>query len=133
MSEFSIRTNHPCEILDITEQINERIPQEITCGICYIFCPHTTAGITVNENADPDVKHDVLAKLSSLIPQEELFYQHCEGNSAAHLKAILTGFSLALPIRNGRLSLGTWQGVYFCEYDGPRTRRIQLLFQRAEE
>lgn len=133
MPEFSIRTSRTCEIQDITAQINERIPREIACGVCHIFCPHTTAGITVNENADPDVKHDVLAKLSSLIPQNELCYQHCEGNSAAHLKAILTGFSLALPIRNGSLSLGTWQGVYFCEYDGPRTRKVQLLFQRAEE
>ena len=133
MPEFSIRTSRTCEIQYITELINERIPGEIVCGICHIFCPHTTAGITVNENADPDVKHDVLAKLSSLIPQDEPFYQHCEGNSAAHLKAILTGFSLTLPIRNGRLSLGTWQGVYFCEYDGPRTRHVQLLFQRAEE
>ena len=77
MPEFSIRTSRTCEIQDITERINERIPGEIVCGICHIFCPHTTAGITVNENADPDVKHDVLAKLSSLIPQDEPFYQHC--------------------------------------------------------
>lgn len=132
MPEFTIKTNRPCEIQDITEKISVLIPQEIECGICHVYCPHTTAGVTVNENADPDVKHDLLSKLSALIPQEEAYYQHCEGNSAAHLKAILTGFSLALPIRGGRLFLGTWQGVYFCEYDGPRTRKVQIYFQRAE-
>ena len=130
---FTLSTSRE-NLFNITSMVNDALcASKVKSGAAIIFCPHTTAGITINENADPDVKHDVLAKLSSLIPQDEPFYQHCEGNSAAHLKAILTGFSLTLPIRNGRLSLGTWQGVYFCEYDGPRTRKVQLLFQRAEE
>ena len=120
MAELFIQTHHSCELLDITEQINARIPA-------------TTAGLTVNENADPDVKHDLLVKLDHLIPHHEPFYQHCEGNSDAHLKAMLTGFSLAVPVVNGALRLGTWQGIYFCEYDGPRSRRVQLYFQTVEQ
>ena len=133
MAELFIQTHHSCELLDITEQINARIPETLVCGICHIYCPHTTAGLTVNENADPDVRHDLLVKLERLIPHHEPFYQHCEGNSDAHLKAMLTGFSLAVPVVNGALRLGTWQGVYFCEYDGPRSRRVQLYFQTAEQ
>lgn len=88
-------------------------------------------GLTVNENADPDVKHDLLAKLDALIPYHENYYRHGEGNSAAHLKSSLMGVSLTLPVVNGRLRLGVWQGVYFCEFDGPRTRRVELFFQDA--
>ncbi len=133
MAELLIQTHRSNELLDITAQINASIPKTLSCGICHIFCPHTTAGLTINENADPDVKHDLLAKLEHLIPHREPFYQHCEGNSDAHLKAMLTGFSLAVPVVNGALRLGTWQGVYFCEYDGPRTRRVQLYFQNAKQ
>ena len=133
MAEFTLKTSRRCEILDITENVNAWIPKTLECGICHIFCPHTTAGITVNENADPDVKHDILEKLAQLIPHSELFYQHCEENSDAHLKASLIGFSLALQVKHGKLFLGTWQGVYFCEFDGPRTRKVRLFFQPAEE
>ena len=133
MAEFNVVTHKDCEIIDITREINERVPAGLEYGICHIFCPHTTAGITVNENADPDVKRDMLAKLDELVPTREAYYRHYEGNSAAHLKAALLGFSLAVPIRNGRLLLGTWQGIYFCEFDGPRTRRVQLFFQMAQE
>ena len=132
MAEFFVKTNRRCEIIDITEAVNSVLPQSIPCGICHIYCPHTTAGITINENADPDVKHDVLQKLSALIPHDEAYYQHCEGNSDAHLKAILTGFCQTVPFRNGRLELGTWQGIYFCEYDGPRTRHVKVYFEPAE-
>ncbi len=118
---------------DLTEAINLRIPSGFHTGICIVYCPHTTAGLTVNENADPDVRQDLLQKLERLIPRAESFYRHGEGNSDAHLKASLMGFSLMLPVRNGRLRLGTWQGVYLCEFDGPRTRTVQLLFQKAEE
>ena len=128
MQEFTIVTRRDCELVDITAEINARIPKTLTRGLCHIFCPHTTAGLTINENADPDVRHDLLAKLATLIPAQEEFYQHVEGNSAAHLKAMLTGFSLTVPVRNGALHLGTWQRIYLCEYDGPRTRRIQLTF-----
>ena len=128
---LTISTNRRDELIDITSLINRAIPRDLQCGVCLIHCPHTTAGLTVNENADPDVKHDLLAKLDALIPAHEPYYQHGEGNSAAHLKSMLTGISLSLPVVNGRLELGTWQGVYFCEFDGPRTRHVELFFQDA--
>ena len=90
-----------------------------------------TAALTVNENADPDVQHDLLAKLDALVPQHESYYRHAEGNSAAHLKSSLMGFSVTVPVRNGRLHLGTWQGIYLCEFDGPRTRRVVVTFVEA--
>ena len=133
MAEISINSSRDCEFINITSQINAVIPPDMKCGICHIFCKHTTAGLTVNENADPDVKHDLLKKLDALIPKDERYYLHCEGNSAAHLKSSLMGISLALPIRNGRLDLGMWQGVYFCEFDGPRSRKVKVLFQTASE
>ncbi len=133
MAEIRIETSSLYEMVDITRKINAEIPSSLSCGICLVYCPHTTAGITVNENADPDVKHDMLEKLDRLIPQRESYYRHSEGNSAAHLKASLTGCSQTLPIRNGRLALGTWQGIYFCEFDGPRSRTVHLIFQKAED
>ena len=133
MAEISVETHRSNELIDITGKINSLIPADLQCGICHIFCKHTTAGLTINENADPDVKHDLLKKLDMLIPQHEIFYRHCEGNSAAHLKSSLFGVSLAVPVRNGRLQLGVWQGIYFCEFDGPRTRQVQVYFQTAVE
>ena len=132
MPDLHISSRRTCELADITNQIEALIPADMKCGICHIFCPHTTAGLTINENADPDVKHDVLKKLESLIPQQESYYQHCEGNSAAHLKSSLFGVSLAVPVLNGKLHLGVWQSVYFCEFDGPRSRKVHIYFQRAE-
>ena len=119
-----------CEMIDITDRINAVIPADIQCGMCLVFCKHTTAGLTINENADADVKHDLLRKLDELIPHNEHYYQHCEGNSAAHLKSSLMGVSLLIPIRNGRLVLGTWQGVYFCEFDGPRHRQVDVTIMQ---
>ena len=133
MAEIRIETNRSCQMINITNQINAVIPQDLQCGICHIFCTHTTAALTINENADPDVKHDLLTKLNSLIPVNESYYQHCEGNSAAHLKSSLLGVSLAVPVCNGKLALGIWQGVYFCEFDGPRSRRVQVRFIKAFE
>ena len=132
MKEITITTNRNCEIVDITALVGKELPSDIGEGICHVFCPHTTAGITINENYDPDVKHDLLAKLERLIPHTESFYLHEEGNSDAHLKALLTGFCQAVPFRNGHLELGTWQGIYFCEFDGPRTRKVRLYFQKTE-
>ena len=132
MPDLSIASRRDCELIDITQKINELVPQDMQYGMCHIFCTHTTAGLTINENADPDVKHDILKKLDSLLPQCESYYQHCEGNSAAHLKSSLFGVSLEVPVRNGKLWIGTWQGVYFCEFDGPRKRKVQILFQKAE-
>ena len=132
MKEIAVTTRSRCEIADITQQINAALPRHIAEGTCLVYCPHTTAAITVNENYDPDVKHDILAKLDRLIPHDESFYQHEEGNSDAHRKASLIGFSQVVPFRNGRLELGTWQGVYFCEFDGPRKRKVRLYFQKNE-
>lgn len=132
MAEISIITKERNELIDITALVAAQIPSSLESGVCFVFCGHTTAGLTVNENADPDVKHDLLKKLSSLCPEAEPYYQHEEGNSAAHLKASLMGFSLTLPVRGGRLELGTWQGIYLCEFDGPRTRNINIMWQRAD-
>ncbi|MBQ9335980.1 MAG: YjbQ family protein [Lentisphaeria bacterium] len=132
MKTVTIRTSRRCEIADITQQVAAQLPADIAEGICHVYCPHTTAAVTVNENYDPDVKHDLLEKLDRLIPKQESFYRHEEGNSDAHLKASLVGFSQMVPFRNGRLELGTWQGIYFCEFDGPRTRNVMLYFQKTE-
>ena len=132
MSELHIVSKRDCEMIDITSRINALVPPDMRCGICHIFCSHTTAGLTINENADPDVKFDLLTKLDQLIPKVEPWYQHCEGNSAAHLKSSLFGVSLAVPVCNGKLHLGTWQGVYFCEFDGPRNRQVEVYFQAAQ-
>jgi len=133
MKEITVKTRSRCEIVDITQQINAALPPRIAEGICLVYCPHTTAAITVNENYDPDVKHDILAKLEKLIPHDESYYLHEEGNSDAHLKASLIGFSQLVPFRGGQLDLGTWQGIYFCEFDGPRIRKVRLYFQKTED
>ena len=132
MKTITIRTTRRCEIVDITRLVAARLPADLAEGICHVYCPHTTAAVTVNENYDPDVKHDLLEKLDRLIPQRESYYQHEEGNSDAHLKSSLIGFSQMVPFRNGRLELGTWQGIYFCEFDGPRSRTVRLYFQKTE-
>jgi len=122
-----LTTHHRSEILDITPRISELVRATgIMDGLCVVYVPHTTAAVSINENADPDVKHDVTQKLSALIPEKESFYQHNEGNSDSHLKTILTGPSVTLIIDKGKLLLGTWQGIYFCEFDGPRTRTYHI-------
>ncbi len=120
----NIRTNSREEIIDITFLIKEEIEKHgIKNGNIVVFVPHTTAGVTINENADPDVKRDILTGLGSL-GFESLNFRHSEGNSPAHLKSSLVGSSVNLIIDDGRLVLGTWQGVYFCEFDGPRSRKL---------
>ena len=110
--------------LDITPQVREAVEKSgVTDGIVVVFCPHTTAGIMISENASPDVTSDVLFGMSKAFPDRPEFW-HAEGNSAAHLKASLTGSSVTIIVNKGALALGTWQGVYFCEYDGPRNRKI---------
>jgi len=109
---------------DVTEKIKEMVKESgIQNGLCVVYCPHTTAGITINENADPDVVLDLIFALEKTYPDRPEF-RHSEGNSAAHLKASVIGSSATLILQVGRLLLGTWQGVYFCEFDGPRTRRF---------
>ena len=125
----SIRTHQRNEMLDITSQVASSITKNgIENCIAVVFCPHTTAGITINENADPDVTHDILLTLDELLPQMRRGYRHAEGNSDAHVKSSLVGASETIIIENGQLKLGTWQGIYFCEFDGPRTRTVQLTF-----
>ena len=122
--EFSVQTKSRAEFLDITAQV-EKIVREskVSSGLAVVFVPHTTAAVTINENADPSVRHDILADLNRLVPFTGP-YQHAEGNSAAHIKSSLVGPSETLLIENGRLALGAWQGIYFCEFDGPRTRKV---------
>ena len=122
MQQFSLNT--PAEgFIDITGQVRKIVASgNVQNGLCQIFVPHTTAGVTINENADPDVVTDMLAALGKIVP--DLHYRHSEGNSPAHVKSSLVGCSITDPISDGRLCLGTWQGIYFCEFDGPRTRKV---------
>jgi secondary thiamine-phosphate synthase enzyme len=124
MASLSIGTSVRCEMIDITGRIAEEVRKSgIKDGICHLFIPHTTAAITINENADPDVPRDILTALDRLVPLSDN-YTHAEGNSAAHIKASLFGTSQTLFIKDGRLVLGTWQSLFFCEFDGPRTRKV---------
>jgi len=123
MQEFVIPTHSRAEFVDITAEVNRALRAEgVSEGVCHIFVPHTTAGVTINENADPDVTRDILATLAALVPRDGR-YRHAEGNSDAHVKASLMGSSALVPVQGGRLTLGTWQAVYLCEFDGPRRRR----------
>ena len=116
-------------MIDITDNVSRAVDEsKIENGLAIIFVPHTTAAITINENADPDVKHDLLRKLIELIPQRESYYRHNEGNSDSHVKTSLVGNSVMVLIENGKLVLGTWQGIQFCEFDGPRSREVFIRF-----
>ncbi len=126
LKELKIQTNQREELIDITHLIREEIASEnISNGIVHLHVPHTTAAITINENADPDVKRDILYKLNKEIPQQDNYY-HGEGNSDAHIKSSLFGPTLQLIVSDSKLLLGTWQGILFCEFDGPRNRRLYL-------
>lgn len=132
MKALSISTSKRCELVDITSKIESALKQEKAKeGICTVFVPHTTAGITINENADPSVQRDILSELNKVIPFDDS-YTHTEGNSAAHIKASLLGSSVSVIIKDGVLQLGTWQGVYFAEFDGPRSRKVWINIQRGE-
>lgn len=123
----SLRTSRHDEMMDITREIAAIVSQKgIENGLAVIYCPHTTAGITIQENADPDVKHDVLMRLDEVYPWEHPKYRHAEGNTASHLKAMTIGTSQTVIIAEGRLLLGRWQGIYFCEFDGPRSREYNV-------
>jgi secondary thiamine-phosphate synthase enzyme len=123
---LSVRTNRRTEMVDITGQIQGLLRLSgVTEGVCHIFAAHTTAGLTINENADPSVQADILMVLNRIISEKEA-YRHLEGNSPAHIKASLMGAQLTVLVSNGSLVLGTWQGVFLCEFDGPRTRKVHL-------
>ena len=124
MKILTIQTHKKEDLIDITDQIKEAVnSSEIKKGICCVYVPHTTAGVTINENADPSVKEDILMAMRKIVP-DSLPYTHAEGNSPAHVKSTLTGSSISIIIENKSLALGTWQGVFFCEFDGPRRRKL---------
>ena len=127
---FEIRTPDRDAMIDVTAQVRQVVDEAgMSDGLATVYIPHTTAGVTINENADPDVIHDVLAILDQAIPWRQSFYRHGEGNSAAHVKSSLVGCSARVPVVHGKLTLGTWQSVFFCEFDGPRTRKFMVTVQ----
>ena len=125
-SSLEVSTSRRCQMIDITDMVNRHaLAGGCREGICLLWCTHTTAGITVNEGADPDVAADILDRLERLAPRSG-GYRHAEGNADAHIKAALIGPSVAMPVSGGRLALGTWQRVFFCEFDGPRSRSVAV-------
>jgi len=123
--EFSVSSRTRNQMIDITGQVEAVVRGSgVKTGDVIVYCPHTTAAITINENADPDVPHDILVTLQELIPQSNPRYRHSEGNSDAHCKSSIVGCSKQILIKNGALALGTWQGIFFCEFDGPRSRSV---------
>ncbi len=131
MKTLDIRTNGREEMLDLTAKVEAVIAASGAAnGLCTVFIPHTTAGVTINENADPDVREDILAALRRAVP-DSLPYRHGEGNSPAHIKASLVGSSVTVIVEGGRLRLGTWQGIQLCEFDGPRARKVWITIIKA--
>lgn len=132
MEEIRVTTSARAQMLEITDRVQAIVSRSgVRDGACVVQSLHTTAALTINENADPFVVDDVLRKLDRLIPREEPFYQHAEGNSDSHLKTSFFGPSLTVIVSGGRLVLGTWQGIYLCEFDGPRERRVAVQLLRA--
>lgn len=123
---FEVSTRRRAQLVDITERIAEAVEKSgVADGVCHVFIPHTTAGVTINEGADPDVAADIESHLAELVPKEAAF-EHSEGNSDSHIKAVLVGPSCTAPVRGGKLALGTWQSIFLCEWDGPRTRSVEV-------
>ena len=125
MQRLKVKTAARDEMIDVTARLRQIVASsKMTEGMLIVYVPHTTAAVTINENADPDVKSDLLAKLAALAPQRESYYRHAEGNSDSHVKASLVGNSVTILVEAGKLVLGRWQGIYFCEFDGPREREM---------
>jgi secondary thiamine-phosphate synthase enzyme len=123
---LTVKTGSKTELIDITEQVQEAVRSSSTTdGLCMVFVPHTTAAVTINESADPSVRRDILLVLNQIVPWQA-DYRHMEGNSPAHVKTTLVGSSELIAVEKGRLVLGTWQGIFFCEFDGPRSRKIHV-------
>jgi len=126
LKKITIQTSAQTQILDITAKVQDAVDESgVAEGLCCVFIPHTTAGVTINENADPSVKQDIVKELNKIIPFNDN-YSHLEGNSAAHIKASIIGSSVNVPVKNNYLLLGTWQGICFCEFDGPRQRHFYV-------
>jgi len=124
--KISVPTHAGVEFVNVDRLVEEVVgAQGVSEGVCYLYVPHTTAGITINENADPAVREDIINEFRKIVPFDD-GYRHLEGNAAAHIKACLVGFSLTVPIEEGKLALGTWQSIYFCEFDGPRRRHMYV-------
>ena len=128
--KFQVQTKNHAEFREISDEVEACVAASgVKSGTVTVFVPHTTAGLTINENADPDVKSDMLESLEKMVPWKQPHFQHGEGNSAAHIKASMMGFSTTILIEDGNLALGTWQGIYLCEFDGPRTRQVWVRVQ----
>jgi len=126
--EIDVSTRTTTEFIDVTARIQDAVTVEgMTSGLCMVYVPHTTAGVTINESADPNVQRDILMALDRMVPARA-DYRHLEGNSPAHVKASLMGTSALVGVDRGRLVLGTWQGIFFCEFDGPRKRKVHVRF-----
>lgn len=126
MQTLTVKTDRRTQLLNVTAQVQKAVSAaKISKGICYLYVPHTTAGIVINECADPDVARDIEGALDRLIPKTGPYY-HCEGNSDSHLKSVLVGGSQIVFVKDGCLALGRWQGIFFCEFDGPRKRKLNI-------
>lgn len=124
--KFALETSRRDEMIDITHQVKNCVDKSgVRDGLCMVYVPHTTAAVTINENADPDVKRDIIYELDKIVPQSDGYF-HIEGNSAAHIKSSMFGFSEHMIVEDGKLILGTWQGIYFCEFDGARKRTVYV-------
>ena len=129
---LNVKSKMRTQLIDITSEIQKAVRSSgISEGLCMLYVPHTTAGITINESADPNVASDIIMVLNSVIPWKS-DYRHLEGNSPAHIKSTLVGSSEIIAIENGNLVLGTWQGIFFCEFDGPRTRKLHMRLMKGE-
>ena len=123
---FEVPTRRRAHVVDITERVADAVEKSgVKDGVCHVFVPHTTAGVTINEGADPDVASDIESHFAELVPKEAAF-EHAEGTSDSHIKTVLVGPSCAAPVRGGKLALGTWQAIFLCEWDGPRTRQVEV-------
>ena len=127
MQSFSVKTTNRHQMVEITSEVAAILAKSgIQAGICVVYCPHTTAAITINENADPDVVHDVLLWYTRTVPKNQPGFEHGEGNSDSHIQSTMVGPSQTLIVNKGNLVLGRWQGIFFCEFDGPRTRTVHV-------
>ncbi|HHT9146249.1 MAG: secondary thiamine-phosphate synthase enzyme YjbQ [Candidatus Brocadiaceae bacterium] len=132
MNKIQVKTHSQSELINLTPEVN-KIVQRLGFkeGVCYVYVPHTTAAVTINENADPSVQKDILNELDKIVPWDDR-YTHMEGNAAAHIKSTIVGSSVYIPISDGKLALGTWQGIFFCEFDGPRHREVFVQTIKSE-
>jgi len=127
MKQFDVRTHERNEMVEVTDRVRQAIRDSgVTSGICLVYSPHTTAGVTINENADPDVVHDLLLWYGRQVPKEQPGFRHGEGNSDSHVKTTLVGPGVTLPVEAGAPVLGRWQGIFLCDFDGPRTRTVMV-------